>query len=218
VAISSYFFDSIEGDVRTYSAADFAKAFNIVFATGVILGDDGTTGFDVGGVNFTTIYAGKAIIEGHFVEVTDTEILTVPTGSYSGMIAIRLDSLEARTATLVVKTDQVAVKSADLYELPLYNCTVVNNIITAVTDVRTVGGAIVQGHSHVIADITNLQTTLNSKADDSNTVTWTSDPNGVIANIGKYAGTGKPIVLFLTAAQPAASASEHRVWIQIDNF
>jgi hypothetical protein len=218
VAITSYFYDSIEGDVRTYSASDFAKAFNIAFETGVILGEDGTLGLDIGGVNYTTIYAGKAIIKGHFIEVTDTEILTVPAGSYAGMIAVRLDALDTRAATIIVKTDQIAVKSDDLYELALYNCTVANGVITGVTDVRLQGGARVKGHVHVIGDITNLQTTLNSKADDSNTVIWTSDPNGIYATFGKYAGTGKPIVLFLTAAKPAASAAEHRVWIQIDNF
>jgi hypothetical protein len=48
--------------------------------------------------------------------------------------------------------------------------------------------------------------------------TWQADPNGVSMVIGKYNGTGKPIRLFLTASQPAASSTEHRVWIQIDNF
>jgi hypothetical protein len=218
VAITSYFYDSVEGDVRTYSAADFAKAFNIAFETGVILGEDGTLGLDIGGVNYTTIYAGKAIIKGHFIEVTDTEILTVPAGSYAGMIAVRLDALDTRTATIIVKTDQIAVTSDDLYELALYNCTVANGVITGVTDVRTQGGARVKGHVHVIGDITNLQTTLNAKQNTSNAIVWEHDINGVRANMGKYATTGKPIILYLTSGKPSASAAEHRVWIQIDNF
>jgi hypothetical protein len=49
-------------------------------------------------------------------------------------------------------------------------------------------------------------------------LTWIADPNGVKCTMGKFAGTGKPVVLFLTTANPGASASEHRVWIQIDNF
>jgi hypothetical protein len=141
MAINSYFYDSVAGD-RPYSGTDFAKAFNMIMDTGVILQDDGTTGFDIGGTNFTTIYAGKAVIEGHFVEITDTEILTVPPGSYSGMIAIRVDASDARTATLIIKTDQTPIQTDALYELPLYNCTVTNNIISAVTDLRVQGGAV----------------------------------------------------------------------------
>jgi hypothetical protein len=139
MAITSYFYDSVNGD-RPYSGTDFAKAFNIFLETGIILGDDGTTGFDIGGTNYTTIYAGKAVVEGRFVEVTGTEILTVPTGSYSGMIAVRVDASDARTAILVVKTDQIPVQGADFYEMALYKCTVANGIITSVTDVRTIGG------------------------------------------------------------------------------
>lgn len=46
--------------------------------------------------------------------------------------------------------------------------------------------------------------------------TWEADPNGCSVVVGKYAGTGKPIRVFFTTAQPSASSSEHRVWIQID--
>jgi hypothetical protein len=48
--------------------------------------------------------------------------------------------------------------------------------------------------------------------------TWEADPNGVSMIIGKMGGTGKPIRLFLTSAQPAASSTEIRAWIQIDKF
>jgi hypothetical protein len=44
------------------------------------------------------------------------------------------------------------------------------------------------------------------------------DVNGMRINVGNYADSGKPIILYLTSAQPAASPNEHRVWIQIDNF
>ena len=137
--INSYFYDSVNGD-RPYSGADFARAFNIFLETGVILDEEGAKGFNIGGTNYTTISEGKATIEGHFVEVTGTELLTVPSGSYSGMIVIRVDATDARTAALVVKTDRTAVTSTDLYEMPLYNCTVANGIITGVTDIRIQGG------------------------------------------------------------------------------
>ena len=46
--------------------------------------------------------------------------------------------------------------------------------------------------------------------------TWEGDPNGCSVVVGRYANTGKPIRVFFTTAQPSASSSEHRVWIQID--
>ena len=75
MAINSYFYDSVEGD-RPYSASAFSKAFDILTETGILIREaqDDALGFDIGGTNFTTIYEGRAIIEGHFVEVTGTEI------------------------------------------------------------------------------------------------------------------------------------------------
>lgn len=222
MAITSYFYDSVTGDPRTYSAVDFAKAFDIIYETGVILNPDNTTGFDIGGTNFTTIYAGKAVINGRFVEVTGTETIVYPPGSYTGQIVIRVDITDTRIATLVVKTDQVPIQSSAVWEYPLYNVTVADGIIVGIPgDIRTIGGATGAAkytHTHAISDITNLQSNLDAKADDSSTVTWAADPNGVKVTLGKYNGTGKPIVLFLTPGQPSASATEHRVWIQIDNF
>jgi hypothetical protein len=222
MAINSYFYDSVAGNTRTYSAADFAKAFDIILDTGVILNPDNTTGFDIGGTNYTTIYAGKAFIQGRFVEVTGVETLVYPAGSYSGQIVIKVDFEDTRAATLVVKTDQTPIQSAAVWEYPLYNVTVSNGVIVGIpADLRTIGGATGAtkvGHTHAIADILNLQSSLDAKADDSNTVTWALDPNGIKATMGKFNGTGKPVVLFLTTAQPAAVSTEHRVWIQIDNF
>lgn len=213
MAISSYFYDSVNGD-RPYSAQAFAQAFDIAFETGVLIRESvgGTLGFDVGGTNFTTVYEGKAIIQGHFVEVTGTETLTVPTGTYDGQIVIQMDMDDTRTATLVVKQDRTPIQSASFYELPLYNVTVANNIITSVADIRYQGGAVPNNHAHAIADVTGLQAQIDKS------LTWYADPNGVYCNMGKYAGTGKTIKLFLTTSQPSASSTEHRVWIQIDNF
>jgi hypothetical protein len=208
VAISSYFYDD-----KPYSAIDFANAFHIGFETGVLIRESvgGTLGFDIGGTNFTTIYEGKALIEGHFVQVTGTEILTVPAGTYDGQIVIQMDT-ELGSASLIVKQDRTPVQSATLYELPLYDCTVASNIITSVTDKRVQGGAIPNNHTHAIADVTGLQSGLDARA------TWSADPNGVSLYVGKYNNTGKPVRIFFTSSQPSASATEHRVWIQIDNF
>jgi hypothetical protein len=213
VAINSYFYDSVNGD-RPYSALSFSKAFDIAFETGVLIRETvgNTLGFDVGGTNFTTVYEGKAIIEGHFVEVVGTEVLTVPTGSYNGQIVIQMDMDNTRIAKMVVKTDRTPIQSASFYELPLYDCVVANNIITSVTDKRYQGGAVPNNHTHPISDVTGLQAQIDKA------MTWVADPNGVKCTMGKYNGTGKPVVLFLTTSQPSASASEHRVWIQIDNF
>lgn len=214
MAINSYFYDSVAGD-RPYSAQDFARAFDIAFETGVLIRESvgGTLGFDIGGTNFTTLYEGKAIIEGHFVEVTGTETLTnIPTGTVNGQIVIQMDMEDTRTAKIVVKADRTPIQSASFYELPLYNADINNGIITAVHDLRYQGGAVPNNHGHTIADVSGLQSHIDKA------VTWVADPNGVKATMGKFAGTGKPVVLFLTTAQPSASSSEHRVWIQIDNF
>ena len=122
MAINSYFYDSVNGD-RPYSATDFARAFDIVFETGFLIRETlgGRFGFDIGGTNYTTIYEGKAIIEGHFIEVTGTEILTVPAGSYSGQIVLRLDTDNERNVSLVVKNDRTPIQTPTLYELPVYN-------------------------------------------------------------------------------------------------
>lgn len=213
MAIYSYFYDSVEGD-RPYSAGDFARAFGILAENGVLIreAEGGTLGFDIGGTNFTTIYEGRAIIEGHFVEVDGTETLTVPAGSYSGQVVIQVDSDSARAASLIVKTDRNPIQSASLYELPLYNVTVTNNIITVADDIRYQGGAVPNNHNQPISTITGLQSHIDKA------ITWIADPNGIKASMGKYAGTGKPVTLFLTSSRPSASSSEHRVWIQIDNF
>ena len=211
MAISSYFYDD-----TPYSAQDFAKAFDIGFENGVLIRESvgGTLGFDIGGTNFTTVYEGKAIIEGHFIEVNGTETLTVPATptSFSGQIVLQMDRDTAKTTKLVVKTDRTPIQSATFYELPLYNCTVASGIITTVEDIRYQGGAVPNNHLHGISDVTGLQSGLDARA------SWTSDPNGVSLYVGKYAGTGKPIRIFFTSAQPSASSTEHRVWIQIDNF
>lgn len=198
MAINSYFYDSVNND-RPYSGADFAKAFGIICEDGVIISDpDGSMGFDMTGTGNTTITAGKAVVAGHFVENDANYIVTVPGGSYSGMVVIRVDIKDTRMASIVIRTDQIPQQDDAIYELPLHNVTVSNGAITAHSDVRAQGGA--------IASL------------PSNAVTWQADPNGVSAYLGLMNGNGKPIRLFLTSAQPAASSTEIRAWIQIDKF
>lgn len=200
MTINSYFYDSTDTDPRVYTGNDFAKAFGVIMQTGVIQKTDGTGGLtlDIGGTNYTTIYAGKAVVEGRFVEVTGTETLTVPAGTYSGSIVLRVDFTDARKASIVVRTDQTPQQDTAAYELVLYFCTVGNGVITGITDKRTQGGAVAKTAANVVV--------------------WEGDPNGISAIVGKYNSTGKPVRLFLTSAQPAASSLEHRAWIQIDNF
>ena len=197
MTITSYFYDSVNGD-RPYSAGDFAKAFGVIIEDGIIAKDDaGTLGLDLNPLN--TINAGKATVQGHFVEIDGTEILTPPAGDYSGMVVLRVDITTARNATLAVRTNQTPQQDSSIWELPLFNVTVAGGVITAITsDLRVQGGAMAKP--------------------PANMVTWTADPNGIYLNCGNYGGVNKPIKLFLTAAQPGASAATHNAWIQIDNF
>jgi hypothetical protein len=200
MAINSYFYDSVNND-RPYSAEAFAKAFGIGFETGFLIREKvgGRFGFDLGGDNLATIYEGKAIVQGHFVEVTGIETLQPPAGTYSGQVVIRVDFVTRREATLEVKTTRTPIQTDTMYELPIYDVSVANGVITGVTaDLRYQGGAVPNNHNH------------------DEMVKWESTTNGVRAIMGKYQGTGKNIVLYLTTTQPAASDGEHRVWIQID--
>jgi hypothetical protein len=198
VAINSYFYDSVNND-RPYSAKDFATAFGMGFETGFLIRETrgGRFGFDIGGTNYTTIYEGRAIIEGHFVEVTGTEILTVPSGTYSGQIVIRLDTENARSASLVVKTDRNPTQTPTLYELPAYDANVTNGVITGVIDKRYQGGAVPNNHNHKTSEVEGLE----------NMVTYFYRDGGAYLQVGDYS-------IALTPSQPPYS--EKRVWIQTD--
>jgi hypothetical protein len=190
MAINSYFYDSVNND-RPYSGGDFARAFGVILSDGVIAKDDtGALGLDCGGTSYTTIFAGKATVQGHFVEIPEgtTEILTVPSGSYSGSIVLRVDITGTRLASVIVRTDQTPQKDTSAWELILYNCTVANGVITGVTDKRVQGGAIAKPAANV--------------------PTFFYRDNGVYLQIGTYS-------IALTPAQPPSSAK--RVWIQVDN-
>jgi cyclophilin family peptidyl-prolyl cis-trans isomerase len=155
MTIRSYFYDSTLEDPREYAATDFANAFGVITSPGILAKDDtGALGFDLGGVGLTTIYAGKAVAIGRFIEVTGTEILTVPAGSYNGSIILRVDADGARTATLVVKTDRTLTKTSSFYELGLYDVVVSNGTIQAggLVDKRVKGGAVPNTYQTVQVD------------------------------------------------------------------
>lgn len=114
--------------------------------------------------------------------------LVVPEGTYSGMIVLRLDILDARVASLEVRTDRTPQQDTAIWELPLYNCTVSNGVITSTTDLRVQGGAV-------------------AKIPD-NIPTYTYKNNGVHLTLGVYE-------IALTPLQPPAQ--EKLVWIQVDN-
>jgi hypothetical protein len=213
MAFHSYFYDSINGD-KPYSSRDFAKAFGILTENGVLISEanDDELGFQIGGTNNTVITKGKAMVNGRFIEMDEDEILVIPEGNYDGQIVINVDIEQEREASLLVKTDRNPIQSSALFQLPLYNVTVTNGIIVSAVDIKHRGGAIPNNHTQPISSITGLQSFI------SNAVTWSLDTNGIKAYMGKYGGTGKPVVLYLTSSQPSPNPGEHRVWIQIDNF
>lgn len=196
MALNAYFFDSTTDDPRAYSAADFAKAFGIILETGIIAGDsDGSLGFDLTGTNYSTIRPGKAVVAGHFLELTTDHTITGLSGSYAGMIVLRVNIVDTRKATIEVRTDQNPQQDSSIFELPIYNVTVSNGVITAYTDLRVQGGAIAKPAANV--------------------ATWSDDNNGVVLNIGTHAG--KLYKVFFTTVQPGAGGTgERRIWIQTD--
>jgi hypothetical protein len=186
MAINSYFYDSTDADPRPYSAADFAKAFGMILTDGVIAKTDGTLGFVIGGTNYTTIFDGRAVVQGHFVEITGTEIITVPAGTYAGMITIKIDKTDQRKASINVRTDRTPEQNAAVWEYPLYNISVTNGVITSLpTNVRAQGGAVAKTAANV--------------------PTWYADPSGVVLKINTHE-------IFFTRNEPAKAAN--RVWIQ----
>jgi hypothetical protein len=186
MAINSYFYDSTDADPRPYSAADFAKAFGMILTDGVIAKTDGTLGFVIGGTNYTTIYDGRAVIQGHFVELTGTEVITVPPSSYAGLITIKVDMTDQRKASINVRTDRTPEQNAAVWEYPLYEITVTNGVISTLPlNVRAQGGAVAKTAANV--------------------PTWYPDPNGVVLKISNHE-------IFFTTAEPAKAAK--RIWIQ----
>jgi hypothetical protein len=198
MAIKSYFYDSINED-RKYSAEDFAKAFGVVMETGFLIRETlgGRFGFDIGGTNFTTLYAGKAVVQGRLVELVGTETVVVPSGSYSGQIVLRVDFVTMREATIVCKNVRAPIQTDTMYELPIYDVVVENGVIKSAADLRYQGGCVPNNHNHKLEELEG----------SSSAVTWFARDNGVYLQVGDYS-------IALTPQQPPYSAK--RVWIQTD--
>jgi hypothetical protein len=155
MAINAYFFNSVAGD-RTYSARDFARAFDVILQNGVIPEDDGTLGLSVTGTQFNVLNKGKAIIQGHFVDVPVAETITnIPNWDFFGMIVLRLDMTNNRNCTVVVLSHRNPQQDENIWELPLYNVSVAGGVITSAQDLRVGGGAISQ-QSGILKSSSNI--------------------------------------------------------------
>ena len=159
--VNAFFFDSINGD-RSYSADDFATAFGVFLQNGVIPDEDGYYGLSISGTNYSVLNPGKAVIEGHFIDVPVSEPITnIPAGNYNGMVVLRLDVTGERNCTVVVRNDRVPQQNANIWELPLYNVVVAGGIITSIEDIRQGGGALAQTTSK-LKGVSNLPIILKS--------------------------------------------------------
>lgn len=82
-------------------------------------------------------------------------------------------------------------------------------------------GTVINATSNLQENGVNLSSKYQPKgsyAPSDDYVKWLSDLNGVRIDCGRFGGNGKPVILFLTSAQPSPTSQEHRVWIQIDKF
>lgn len=146
MALNYGFFDSAEGDQRSYIAADFAKRFSLFFTNGVReveLSVTAGTGKDV------NVAAGYANINGYHVQ--NDAVLNLPiSANASGLpridrIVIKLD-LTTRSFAIYVKPGTPAstpappalTRNTNIYELSIAQVRINNNASTVtVTDERS---------------------------------------------------------------------------------
>ena len=95
----------------------------------------------------TTIYEGKAIIEGNFIELEESKHL-VRSGTYDGKVNFQLDVENNRKVKIGYEKNRTRIQTESFYELPIYDAIVVNGINTGVYDKRYQGGAIPNDHTH----------------------------------------------------------------------
>jgi hypothetical protein len=203
MTINSYFYDSV-----MYSSLDFANAFGIIMETGILNNTDGTLGFDIDSAGNPTIYAGKAVVNGRFVELTETEKPTIPTGSYNGQIVLKVDSIEERKASIVANTHRIPTQNINVYELPLYDIVVTNGSITTITDKRVKGGVVSKEYTKSEVD-TKLETKVNFYEDTDGSLVMQR------ASSALY-GTATANGNFLISIQDTAHA--HNYMIGIGHF
>ena len=132
----SMFFNSVDGDTREYSAADFADCLSGICPNRVL------EGLAVSPTNSqVNISAGKAIINGYIYVLDETKIITPSASSGNsvryGRVVLQLD-LSSRSISAAVKTNVGSAPALEENEISLAIVPVqVNGAVTGVTDDRT---------------------------------------------------------------------------------
>ena len=130
----SMFFNSTDGDVREYSAADFADCLSGITPNGVL------EGLEVTAANSkVNILAGKAIINGYVYILDETKIITPNLGNSKRFdrVVLKLD-LTNRNISAICKTGTTVAPALEENEISLAIVPVqINGAVTGVTDDRT---------------------------------------------------------------------------------
>lgn len=129
----SMFFNSIDGDVREYSAADFADCLSGICPDGVL------EGLEVTPTNSkVNISAGKAVIKGYIYVLDDIKVITASSGNAKRFdrVVLKLD-LANRNISAVVRTGTNIPPALGENEISLAVVTVqTNGAVTGVEDTR----------------------------------------------------------------------------------
>ncbi len=129
----SMFFNSTDGDVREYSAADFADCLSGIAPNGVL------EGLSVTAANSkVNISAGKAIINGYIYVLDSTLVITPDSGSSQRFDRVVLKLyLPNRNISAICKTGTSTAPALEENEISLAVVTVqINGAVTGVTDTR----------------------------------------------------------------------------------
>lgn len=130
----SMFFNSTDGDVREYSASDFADCLSGICPNGVL------EGLAVSPTNSqVNISAGKAIINGYIYVLDETKIITPNSGNAQRFdrVVLKLD-LTNRNISAICKTGTTVAPVLEENEISLAIVTVqTSGAVTGVTDDRT---------------------------------------------------------------------------------
>lgn len=129
----SMFFNSTDGDVREYSAADFADCLSGICPDGVL------EGLSVTVTNSkVNIMPGKAIINGYVYILDETKVITPNSGSSQRFdrVILKLD-LENRNISAICKTGSSTAPALEENEISLAVVTVqISGAVTGVSDDR----------------------------------------------------------------------------------
>lgn len=129
----SMFFNSTDGDVREYSASDFADCLSGICPNGVL------EGLAVSATNSqVNILTGKAIINGYVYVLDETKVITPNSGNAQRFdrVVLKLD-LTNRNISAICKTGTSTAPTLEENELSLAIVTVqTNGAVTGVKDTR----------------------------------------------------------------------------------